>query len=258
MPFPLTIGIGGAHSAVGKTTLAAALLKKLTKKNKSYRTDKSYRTYRWGAIKYTKTPFYSSVVDDRPVLAQKGKDTAMMLEAGAEEVLWVRSPAGGLGEVLPLALERLSHLDGILIEGNSAIEFLKPDIVIFLGGTCLESFKPSALVVMKLADIFVVRERGGAEALRKAFEFSHARISTPILYISRFHGREIKALTDCVEEISMRKNIEKLLKEKAVDGKIACGLARKIAEELGVPYKEVGAAADELNIKIKNCELGCF
>ncbi len=52
--------------------------------------------------------------------------------------------------------------------------------------------------------------------------------------------------------------IEQRLKESARDERLSCTLARKIAEELDVPYKEVGEAADRLKIKIKNCELGCF
>ena len=52
--------------------------------------------------------------------------------------------------------------------------------------------------------------------------------------------------------------INKLLIKKAVDGKISCPVARKIAEELSVPYKEVGRNADELRIKLTGCELGCF
>jgi LAO/AO transport system kinase len=45
---------------------------------------------------------------------------------------------------------------------------------------------------------------------------------------------------------------------KAVDRKLTCAVARKIAEDLGVPYADVGAVADQLGIKIKNCQLGCF
>ncbi|MBA4349475.1 MAG: hypothetical protein C0415_05745 [Thermodesulfovibrio sp.] len=55
-----------------------------------------------------------------------------------------------------------------------------------------------------------------------------------------------------------KKKIEQLLTERSVDSRIPCSTARKIAEELGIPYKEVGKAANELKIKIKNCELGCF
>jgi LAO/AO transport system kinase len=52
--------------------------------------------------------------------------------------------------------------------------------------------------------------------------------------------------------------LKQQLQEKATDGRISCALARKIAEDLGVSYREVGKAADELRIKITNCELGCF
>ena len=52
--------------------------------------------------------------------------------------------------------------------------------------------------------------------------------------------------------------IEQRLRESAQDSRLSCTLARKIAEELDVPYEEVGEAADRLKIKIQNCELGCF
>jgi len=46
---------------------------------------------------------------------------------------------------------------------------------------------------------------------------------------------------------------------KAVEnGKLSCSSARHIAEKLGLAYSEIGAAADELGIRIRNCELGCF
>lgn len=56
----------------------------------------------------------------------------------------------------------------------------------------------------------------------------------------------------------MIKAIEEELRKKAADGRLSCALARRIAEDLGVSYAEVGRAADELRIKIADCELGCF
>jgi hypothetical protein len=50
---------------------------------------------------------------------------------------------------------------------------------------------------------------------------------------------------------------EEMLK-KAVNGRLSCAVARQLAEKLGLPYKEVGTAANELGIKIKDCQLGCF
>lgn len=46
--------------------------------------------------------------------------------------------------------------------------------------------------------------------------------------------------------------------KKAVDRKIPCAAAQKIAEDCGITYAEVGLAANELGIKIIQCQLGCF
>jgi hypothetical protein len=56
----------------------------------------------------------------------------------------------------------------------------------------------------------------------------------------------------------MKEKLKEEIMKKAVDRKLPCAAARKMAEDLGLPYSEVGAAADELGIKIKNCQLGCF
>jgi hypothetical protein len=56
----------------------------------------------------------------------------------------------------------------------------------------------------------------------------------------------------------MQDKIQKELKQRSKNDRIPCPVARKIAEELSVSYKEVGRAADELNIKITGCDLGCF
>jgi hypothetical protein len=45
---------------------------------------------------------------------------------------------------------------------------------------------------------------------------------------------------------------------KAADGKIACPALRKLGEDMGVGYRVAGAAADELGIKVRDCDLGCF
>ena len=51
--------------------------------------------------------------------------------------------------------------------------------------------------------------------------------------------------------------IEKV-KKQSKDGKIACKQAQKIAEEEGIPYKDLGSLLNELKIKVANCQLGCF
>ncbi len=56
----------------------------------------------------------------------------------------------------------------------------------------------------------------------------------------------------------MKKELREEIMKRAANGKLSCSAARKIAEDLGLSYGEVGAAADELKIKIKDCQLGCF
>jgi uridine kinase len=136
---PVIIGVGGAHSGAGKTTIASLILKRLRG---------------WGAIKYTKTSLYCSIVEDIKVLSEKGKDTKRLLDSGAEKVLWVQSSFPELKEVLPMAVEMLSHLKGILIEGNSVIEILKPDVVIFVFGA-EGKMKKGAEKILKMADVVI-------------------------------------------------------------------------------------------------------
>ena len=56
----------------------------------------------------------------------------------------------------------------------------------------------------------------------------------------------------------MNDKIAEEIRKKAVNDRLPCAAARRIAEELVVAYKEVGRTADELNVKITGCELGCF
>ncbi|MDN5326163.1 MAG: hypothetical protein PWP41_859 [Moorella sp. (in: firmicutes)] len=41
-------------------------------------------------------------------------------------------------------------------------------------------------------------------------------------------------------------------------GKLPCAVAQEVARRLQVPMREVGQAADDLQIKITQCQLGCF
>lgn len=53
-------------------------------------------------------------------------------------------------------------------------------------------------------------------------------------------------------------SLKTMLRAASLDGRISCLAARVLAERLDVPYVLVGRAADELGIKICDCQLGCF
>jgi hypothetical protein len=48
------------------------------------------------------------------------------------------------------------------------------------------------------------------------------------------------------------------IRAAAPQGRIACAAACRLAEELAISRKEMGELLNELNIKIKHCQLGCF
>ncbi len=52
--------------------------------------------------------------------------------------------------------------------------------------------------------------------------------------------------------------LENEIQDSLVDGRLPCAVAFKIARKLKVPLKQVGDAANRLNIKITSCQLGCF
>ncbi len=53
-------------------------------------------------------------------------------------------------------------------------------------------------------------------------------------------------------------DIEYDILRAAKDGNINCPQALAIAKKHGVLPAEVGKVIDELGIKIRNCQLGCF
>lgn len=143
MPFTI-ISVTGAHSGVGKTTLCALLLQDLKG---------------FGAIKFTKTSLFTSVTDDPGIISQEGKDTAVMLQAGAERVVWVQSTESGLEDALHIAMGRMDGLNGVVVEGNTPARLLNPLLVIFVMGSDGQ-VKPSAKDLPGRADIIVVNSSG--------------------------------------------------------------------------------------------------
>jgi hypothetical protein len=53
-------------------------------------------------------------------------------------------------------------------------------------------------------------------------------------------------------------SIEDEIKASLVDGKLPCAVAFGIAKKLKISPRQVGDAANDLQIKIVTCQLGCF
>ena len=186
--YPKIISVTGAHSRVGKTTLCSILLNE-------------FRGF--GAIKFTKTPLYASLTDDITILNQKGKDTAIFLEFGAERVIWIQSPYYELENILKTALGKMADLEGLVIEGNSPVDFLNPHLIIFIIGVDGE-IKPSALEVSKKADIIIINSEKHVKKL--SFLSTVGRKGAKVFYINLLNrkGELDKFLCFVKEKINQR------------------------------------------------------
>jgi hypothetical protein len=55
-----------------------------------------------------------------------------------------------------------------------------------------------------------------------------------------------------------RDKVIEAIKQRAQDNHIPCVVCFQIAEEFGIPKRELGKLLDELGIKVIQCQLGLF
>ena len=220
----ISIGVGAGKSNAGKTTFIEKFIKRIKQTKNSFVI----------AVKYSKSTLYSSIITEDALLQKEGKDTSRMKKAGADYVFWVKANESDLSDICHQIYENIKSILPkdtqaiLIIEGNSLVRAMRPDVIIFLKGTLRDPMKPSGQAIFEIADLIIGESYSMEEVMAE------------------------------IEKIEQKKIIEKLLREKSNNGKITCAEARKIAEQLNVEYIEVGRVANELKIKIRKCELGCF
>ena len=149
------ITVSGAHSGAGKTTLIEALLKPL----KGWSALKVTVTHRKGECPARKGchtcdelgPGFS-IVSSKRIIETKGKDTARFKQAGAKKVLWLRSSPRALEQGIKQALALFKKAKGLIIESNSALKYLKPDLAILVKRKD-SILKPSAMEILERIDL---------------------------------------------------------------------------------------------------------
>ena len=55
-----------------------------------------------------------------------------------------------------------------------------------------------------------------------------------------------------------RDKVIEAIKQRAKDNHIPCAVCFQIAEEYGIPKRELGKLLDELGIKVIQCQMGLF
>ena len=95
---------------------------------------------------------------------ESGTDSARFLEAGAKRSFWLRTKQGYLAEGLPLLREALSDvsrsnpdIEGLIVESNSLMQFVKPSLYFAVIDPLKEDFKESAQLALDRAHALVLR-----------------------------------------------------------------------------------------------------
>ena len=142
----------------------------------------------WEAIKLTRGHYrscgrdpagccVSDLLRDEPVIRsgreanyQVGKDTGHFWDAGASNVHWVIVNDGQVESGINEALARVKS-EGVLIEGNSFLDYVTPDLAIMCARSDGGKVKPSARHALEKSDVLYLSSlTGDGVAARKQFE----------------------------------------------------------------------------------------
>jgi molybdopterin-guanine dinucleotide biosynthesis protein len=152
--------VGGHTRNIGKTTLVVQILSATTE-------------LQWTAMKITQYGHgvcsangkaCDCATDDHSVAVSEersrdsGTDTSRMLVAGANRVLWVRTQQGSLAEAMPRIRKEIAASVNVLVESNSILRFIRPDLYVAVLDPKVADFKPSALRYLDRADAIFTPE----------------------------------------------------------------------------------------------------
>jgi len=158
----MLIVVGGHTRNIGKTSVVAGLIQALPQ-------------FDWTAMKITQfghgicsasgTGCDCCLAPEHPyAIAQERRpghsDTGRFLAAGARRAYWVRTATGQLGSALPAVREVHAASRNLIVESNSLVEFLTPDLFLMVLDFAQKDFKASSRRFLGRADAFVVIERG--------------------------------------------------------------------------------------------------
>jgi hypothetical protein len=91
-------------------------------------------------------------------------DTSRFLLAGAIRSLWVRTRQGFLAEAMPRLRDKIAGAENVIVESNSVMRFLRPDLYLTVLDTATADFKASAREYLDRADAILLHEGAGMPA----------------------------------------------------------------------------------------------
>jgi hypothetical protein len=158
--------IGGHSRSVGKTSVLAGLISALPECD-------------WTAVKITQyghgvcsangapcdcvTADHSWAITDEKDRGGES-DTSRFLLAGAVRALWVRTEQGRLAEAMPALRQKLEPSRNVIVESNSVLKFLRPDLYLTVLDPGTEDFKNSAREFLDRAAAVILHDVAKTEA----------------------------------------------------------------------------------------------
>ena len=160
--------IGGHSRNVGKTSVTAGIIAALPEFN-------------WTALKITQFGHGICSADGKPCDCDTGDDhfraiseerdrsgetdTSRFLVAGAVRSLWVRTRQGRLSEAITDIQRKVAGAENVIMESNSIVRFLNPDLYISVLDAGTKDFKVSAMEFLDRANAVIVHKNDAHSGL---------------------------------------------------------------------------------------------
>jgi molybdopterin-guanine dinucleotide biosynthesis protein len=159
------IVIGGHSRSVGKTSVVAGLIAAMPERQ-------------WTAVKITQfghgicsshggecgcsTGSLHEFAIDEERNPDGDSDTSRFLKAGARRVLWARTRQGFLALAMPDLRKEIERANDVIIESNSVMQFLRPDLYLVVLDPDTADFKPTAKCYLDRANAVILHDSGSA------------------------------------------------------------------------------------------------
>ncbi len=153
--------VGGHTRNIGKTSVVAGLIAAMPELH-------------WTAFKVTQfghgmcsangepcdceTAEHTLAVSEEKVGGDATTDSGRYLVAGAARSFWVRTRQGDLSEAMPRIRKEIAQAENVVIESNSIMRFLRPDLYLSVLDPDTPDFKDSAKYFLDRADAVLVAE----------------------------------------------------------------------------------------------------
>lgn len=153
----MLVVVGGHSRNIGKTSVVCGIISALPDR-------------KWTAIKVTQyghgvcshagepcecqDPVHPVAIS-RETGVDPGTDSGRFLSAGAVQSYWVRTAVGGLAEAMPRLRRILEAAENTIVESNSILRFVKPDLCLMVVDGAVNDFKETSLRFLDRASVLV-------------------------------------------------------------------------------------------------------